>query len=200
MSSISALSTASMTMQSPRDRMNDRISAAVSSGEISATDQTALSKALDSIDSTLSSERSSGTKPSGDMKSKMESLIQSQVDNGTLTEDQATELKSFFAKGPEGKGGHGGPHGAGGPGGAGGPPPAPPSDDSDDDSTTTTSTSSTVSSSSNDVASKQLDALMTFLQQLRDTNDSASNYSASGDTKKSSSNTSATGLVVDTLA
>lgn len=198
MSSISALSTASMTMQSPRDRMNDRISAAVSSGEISATDQTALSKALDSIDSTLSSERSSGTKPSGDMKSKMESLIQSQVDSGTLTEDQATELKSFFAKGPEGKGGHGGPHGAGGPGGAGGPPPAPPSDDSDDDSTSTTSTSSTTSSS-NDVASKQLDALMTFLQQLRDTNDSASNYSASGDTKKSSS-TSATGLVVDTLA
>lgn len=199
MSSISALSTASMTMQSPRDRMNDRISAAVSSGEISATDQTALSKALDSIDSTLSSERSSGTKPSGDMKSKMESLIQTQVDSGTLTEDQATELKSFFAKGPEGKGGHGGPHGAGGPGGAGGPPPAAPSDDSDDDSTSTSSTTSS-SSSSNDVASKQLDALMTFLQQLRDTNDSASNYSASGDTKKSSSNTSATGLVVDTLA
>lgn len=191
MSSISALSTASMTMTSPRDRMNDRISAAVSSGEISATDQSTLSKALDSIDSTLSSERSSGTKPSGDMKSKMESLIQSQVDNGTLTDDQATELKSFFAKGPDSKGGKGGPGepgGPGGPGGAGGPPPSEASANSDDDSTST-----------DDTASKQLDALMSFLQQLRDKSDGAASYSASGDTSKSSS-TGATGLVVDTLA
>lgn len=186
MSSISALSTAGMTMPSPRDRMNDRISAAVSSGEISATDQTALSKALDSIDSTLSSERSNGSKPSGDMKTKMESLIQSQVDSGTLTEDQATELKSFFAKGAEGK------SGPGGPGGAGGPPPA--AEESDDDSTSTTATTS-----SDDAAAKQLDALMTFLQQLRDANDGGTSYSASGDTSRNG-NPSATGLVVDTLA
>lgn len=195
MSSISALSTASMAMQSPRDRMNDRISAAVSSGEISATDQSALSTALDSIDSTLSSERSSGTKPSGDMKAKMESLIQGQVDNGTLTEDQAAELKSLFAQGPEGKGGPGGPRGAGGP-----PPQiAEEESDSEDDTSEDSASTSTSTTASDDVASKQLDALMAFLQQLRDSSEDSTSYSASGDTSKSASGKS-TGLVVDTLA
>jgi len=181
MSSIAALSTASTAMPSPRDRVNDRISAAVSSGEISATDQSALSTALDSIDSSLASERSAGTKPSGDMKAKMESLIQGQVDNGTLTEDQATELKSMFAKGAGGK--HG-PHGAHGGKGPEGPPPA---QDADAAATATTTA---------DAAS---DAVSQFLKQLRDQSEDTTSYSGSGDTSKSSS-TKSTGLVLDTLA
>ncbi len=184
MSSISALSTASTAMPSPRDRINDRISAAVSSGEISATDQSALSTALDSIDSSLASERSGGSKPSGDMKAKMESLIQGQVDNGTLTEDQATELKSMFAKGAGGK--HG-PHGAHGGKGPEGPPPA-----QDADADTDTDTATTTADAASDAASQ-------FLKQLRDQAEDTTSYSASGDTSKSSS-TKSTGLVLDTLA
>ncbi|MET3710488.1 hypothetical protein ABIC65_001168 [Sphingomonas trueperi] len=187
MSSIAALSTAATTMPSPRDRINDRISAAVSSGEISATDQSALSTALDSIDSSLASERSVGTKPSGDMKAKMESLIQGQVDNGTLTEDQATELKSMFAKGAGGK--HG-PHGTHGGKGPEGPPPAQDADaDTDTDAAATATTTA-------DAAS---DAVSQFLKQLRDQSKDTTSYSASGDTSKSSS-TKSTGLVLDTLA
>ena len=185
MSSIAALSTASTAMPSPRDRVNDRISAAVSSGEISATDQSALSTALDSIDSSLASERSAGTKPSGDMKAKMESLIQGQVDNGTLTEDQATELKSMFAKGAGGK--HG-PHGAHGGKGPEGPPPAQDADADTDAAATATTTA--------DAAS---DAVSQFLKQLRDQSEDTTSYSGSGDTSKSSS-TKSTGLVLDTLA
>ncbi|WP_313538685.1 hypothetical protein [Sphingomonas sp.] len=183
MSSISALSTTSAAMPSPRDRINDRISGAASSGEISATDQSALSTALDSIDSSLASERSSGTKPSGDMKTKMESLIQGQVDNGTLTEDQATELKSMFAKGAGGK--HG-PHGAHGGKGPEGPPPAQDADADTDASATTTA----------DAAG---DAVSQFLKQLRDQAEETTSYSASGDTSRSSS-TKSTGLVLDTFA
>jgi hypothetical protein len=48
------------------------------------------------------------------MKSKIDSLISQQVDNGTLTADQAKELQAVFAAGP-----------APGAEGAGGPPPPP---------------------------------------------------------------------------
>ncbi|KTF68046.1 hypothetical protein ACNFJ7_13630 [Sphingomonas sp. HT-1] len=183
MSSISALSTSAMMSQSPRDRINARISAAVSSGDISAADQSAFSTALDSIDSTLSAERSRGAKPSGDMKAKMESLIQAQVDNGTLTEEQATELKGMFAKG------------AGGPKGPDGlPPPQEAGAASEDESDSITTTSVT-----SDAASAALDTVSLFLQQLREANEDTTSYAASGDTSKSCS-TKSTGLVVDTRA
>lgn len=188
MTSISSLSTTTTAMQSPRNRMNDKLSAAVASGEISATDQTALASALDSIGSSLEAERSSGSKPSGDMKSKMDTLIQNQVDNGTLTEDQASELKSMFAKGAHGK--HG-PHGSGGPEGA------PPPQDADSDADSSTATASTAASTT--AASASLDTVSLFVQQLREQAEDATSYSATGSTAKSSSSKS-TGLVLDTQA
>jgi hypothetical protein len=170
--------------------MDSRISAAVSAGSISSTDQDALETALDSIDSSLSADRSSGTKPSGDMKSKIDSLIDKQVQDGTLTDDQATELKSFFAQGP---GGSGGPHGAGGPGGPGGPPPSSASatsDDDDDDTTTNTA----------DATTKQLDTLITFLEKLRESVSSGVYSDGSSSSGSSSSNSSNSGLLIDTTA
>ncbi|WP_440844266.1 hypothetical protein [Sphingomonas sp. 22176] len=167
--------------------MNDRLSAAVSSGEISATDETALASALDSIGSSLEADRSSGTKPAGDMKSKMDALIQKQVDDGTLTEDQAGELKTMFTKGAHGK--HG-PHGAHGGKGAA------PAQDADADSDTKTDPAATPTTTTADATT---DAVSQFLKQLRDTAEDATSYSASGDTSKSSS-TKSTGLVIDTLA
>src|SRR6476620_2258547 len=95
--------------------------------------QDALSSALSDIDSSLqagrASDQASGTRPApGDLKSKIDDLINGEVSSGKLTSDQATELqgvfKTAFANGP---GDAGGP---GGPGGAGGPPPGPPPSDS----------------------------------------------------------------------
>ncbi len=63
--------------------------------------RSALSTALTDIDTALqqsrSSDQSSGTRPSkDDMKSKIDDLISSEVSNGTLTSDQAEELKGVF--------------------------------------------------------------------------------------------------------
>lgn len=174
--------------QSPRTQMNDRISAAVSAGTISSTDQKALGSALDSIDSTLP-----GTKPSGDMKARMDDLIQQQVDSGALTDDQASELQSFFAQGPEGGEDTGGPGGPGGPRGASGPLPAKPEDSSEEasDDDSSNSTTSPVS----DAASTKLDALEAFLEKLRASQASSSGYGASAN-----KTSAATGLVLDSLA
>ncbi|MEG3122496.1 hypothetical protein [Sphingomonas sp. GB1N7] len=175
MSSISSLS--SFTPQSsPRTQMNERISKAVSAGLISATDQTALSSALDSIDSSLSASRDSGTQKSGSFKEKIGSMIDEQVSSGTLTEAQATELKGFFAEG--------GPKGAGGMKGHRGPPPG--------------AEESTGSTSSTDTASTQLDALMKMLENLRNSQDSKDSYSATGTSSTTSSSQS--GLLISTLA
>lgn len=205
-------------MHSPREDMDSRISAAAQSGSISSTDQTALESALDNIDSSLASSQSSGSRlePS-EMKNRIDSLIKDQVDNGTLTEEQASTLQSFFAKGPDGKGGSsesgtgsvegaGGPGGAGGPRGGGGPqgmrgpPPPPPSGDAkgSDSSSSDSNNSSSSTSSSEDVDDK-LETLISFLQNLRDNLSSSSNstYSQSG-TSSSKSDTS--GLVLDQLA
>ncbi|KQS04897.1 hypothetical protein ASG11_12070 [Sphingomonas sp. Leaf357] len=159
--------------------MNDRISKAVSAGTISATDQTALSSALDSIDSSLSASRSSGTQTSGSFKDKIGAMIDEQVSSGTLTDAQATELKGFFAEG--------GPKAAGGMQGRRGPPPG--SEDSTDSTSATTST---------DTASTQLDALMKMLENLRNTQDSKDSYSVTGTSSTTSS--TQTGLLISTLA
>src|SRR5262245_12195734 len=128
MTSISSAGAASHAFTSPRELLQNELQSEVSSGAISADDQDALSAALDDIDQTLRSQRSqSGSaRPSPDeMKSKIDDLIASEVQNGKLTSDQADELKNVFAKafshGPGGAGGpQGGPGGPGGPGGAGG--------------------------------------------------------------------------------
>jgi hypothetical protein len=120
MTSISAASAS--TYQSPLQRLQDELQSEVTSGTISSADQDALSSALTDIDSSLqagrTSDQASGTKP-GDLKSKIDDLINSEVSSGKLTGDQATELqgvfKAAFANGP------GGADGAGGVGAADGP-------------------------------------------------------------------------------
>jgi hypothetical protein len=183
MTSISALS-ANSYQSSPLQRLQDELQSEVNSGAIGSSDQSALSSALTDIDSALqagrSSDQSSGTRPSpGDLKSKIDDLIQSEVSSGKLTSDQATELqgvfKAAFANGP---GGAGGP---GGPGGAGGPPPGPPPSDS---SSSTDGTDD--SSSDNSVA----DLLQQFLQALQNSLPSSTSYNAAGTSSTTSSNSS----------
>src|SRR5215475_270988 len=146
MTSISAASINSFH-QSPLQRLQDELQSEVKSGAISSSDQDALATALTDIDTAIQAGRASdeagGTRPSpGDLKSKIDDLINGEVSSGKLTSDQATELqgifKAAFAHGPGGAGGHGG---HGGPHGAGGPPP------SDDASSTDSSGDSSGTSS-----------------------------------------------------
>src|ERR1700753_703616 len=115
MTSISSLS--SNTYQSPLQLLQNELQSEVSSGAVSSSDQSALSSALTDINSSLqsasSSSQSSGTQSQpGDIKSKIDALIQNEVSSGNLTSDQATELQNVFQNAF-----------ANGPGGAGGPPP-----------------------------------------------------------------------------
>src|ERR1700751_2534338 len=126
MPSISALT--SNTYQSPLQRLQAELQSEVSAGTVSSSDESALSSALTDIDSDIksgSSASSSGTQGSpGDIKSKIDDLIQNEVSSGPLTSDQATELQGIFqATFSQGPGGAGGPPPGGGPGGPGGPPP-----------------------------------------------------------------------------
>src|SRR5437879_1366097 len=83
MTSISAAS--ANTYQSPLQKLQDELQSQVSSGAISSTDQDALSSALTDIDSQVQSSRSSdqsnGGKP-GDIKSRIDDLISSEVSSG----------------------------------------------------------------------------------------------------------------------
>jgi hypothetical protein len=162
----------------------------VKSGAISSSDQDALAAALTDIDSAMqasrASDQASGTRPSpGDLKSKIDDLIDGEVSSGKLTSDQATELqgifKAAFANGPGGAGGKGGP------GGAGGPPPGPPP--LDDASSTGSSDDPSGTSSIDDILKQFLEALQKSLS----TSESSS-YSATGG---SSSSGSFTALLID---
>jgi len=164
MTSIStSMSTASM--MSPNDRMKLQLQSAVSAGTIDASDQSALSSALDDIDSAIRSggAPAPGSDPSG-MKTRIDSLIDKEVSDGKLTDEQATELKKLFAdaalKGP------GGPPPAGGPEGT-----TTASTDSDD-----TTSDSSVTSDNQDL----VDALMAFLQKFQEAVSSNSPYTADG--------------------
>jgi hypothetical protein len=190
MTSISAASINSF--QSPLQRLQDELQSEVKSGAISSSDQDALAAVLTDIDTAIqagrASDEASGTRPSpGDLKSKIDDLINGEVSSGKLTSDQATELqgifKAAFAHGPGGAGGHGGPHGAGGP-----PPGPPPSDDA---SSTDSSDSASGTSSINDI-------LQQFLQELQKSL-SASSSSSYGSTGGSSTsgNGSFTALLID---
>ena len=203
MSSISALG--SSQYSSPLQQLEAELQSEVSDGTISSSDQSALSSALTNIDSSLTAGQSSqavgsaGDAGPGDIKSKINSLIQAQVASGALTSNQATELQNLFND----TFGHGsdGPGGPGGPGGPqGGPPPGPPPSgggssgsasaitqllDSASSTTGDTSgdTSSTDSSSSSNV-------LQDFLKLLQDAQSFA--YGANG---TSASNAAASTLV-----
>ena len=132
------------------------------------------------------SDQAGDTRPSpGDLKSKIDDLIESQVSSGKLTSDQATELqgifKAAFANGP---GGSRGPGGAGGPPPVGGPGGPPPSDEA---------------SSSDDTSSTSLeDILKQFLKSLQEqmSASSSSSYSATG-TASSSNSVSFSALLID---
>jgi hypothetical protein len=196
---MTSISSASFQRPSPRDMLQTSLASQVQSGAISASDESALSSALDSIDKTLSSERSAssgGTPPSPtDMKKKVESLIDDQVSAGTLSSDQASELKDLFqttfGNGPQGAGGHGGP---GGPGGAGGPPPGPPPGQQADGDSDTDSSSS---SSSSDIQS----LLSDFLKQIQDKmGNSSTSYSGSGSSSSSSSSSTTIALFYNQTA
>jgi hypothetical protein len=204
--SISSLAASSVARPSPRDLLQQQLSAEISTGKVKAADKSALSSAIDTIDSSIRSQQSSGSQSTSSaergrgksLKDTVASLIQQQVDSGALTADQASELKQVFADtfaksggpsgpppegGPEGAGGPGGRKGPppGGPGGAGGPPP-PKKDDSDD--TSVTSTSST-------------DTIAALLKKLQESIDRAQTYSAVGSGK--STNTSKA-LLIDVSA
>lgn len=173
---------------SPRATMDARISAAASSGSISSTDQTALESALDNIGQSLAS---GDDKPTSGIKDRIDDLIQQQVDAGKLTSDQAKELQGFFAQGRDGAGGEEG-HGMHGMGHHH-HHAAPPSS-GDDNSTGATDTAS---------AAKQLDTLISFLQQLRSSLTSSTYGGASGSSSSSSAgstDSSNSGLVVNAAA
>lgn len=174
MTSISSLS--SYSPQSPLDRLKEELESEVSAGTISSTDESALSDALDSIDQSLQTEASSGTKASPeDMQDKINSLIDEQVKSGTLTEDQATELKQVFENAkPQG--------------GAGGPPPPPSGGGSSEDATSSTSDTS---STTTDAA----ELLKTFLEALKNQS-TTTGYGNDG----SGTSSSISALVLDTAA
>ncbi|WP_375410220.1 hypothetical protein [uncultured Methylobacterium sp.] len=93
---------------SPKDRVMQSITDEVASGKIGAADGTALTQAFGSITESLRSERST----SGDtgaatrttrldpaqLKEKVDSLIDEQVEGGSLTVDQAEELKAILSQ------------------------------------------------------------------------------------------------------
>lgn len=202
---MTSISSYSMTMpSSPRAMMDRKIDAAVETGSLSEVDGDALETALDSIDSALASSASEGSSrldPS-QMKDRIDSLIEDQVSAGTLTEDQAAALQSFFAQGPGATDGSesgedgmsiAGAGGIGGPGPMGGPPPGPPpagasDEDEDSDSSTTSSTDATS-------AADQLGSIIAFLENLRTSLSQSLYGSASSSTDSSNS-----GLVIDSLA
>jgi hypothetical protein len=203
MSSISALG--SSQYSSPLQQLEAELQSEVSDGTISSSDQSALSSALTNIDSSLTAGQSSqavgsaGDAGPGDIKSKINSLIQAQVASGALTSNQATELQNLFNN----TFGHGsdGPGGPGGPGGPqGGPPPGPPPSGGGSsgsasaitqllDSASSTSSDASGDSSSTDSSSSS-NVLQDFLKLLQDAQSFA--YGANG---TSASNAAASTLV-----
>jgi hypothetical protein len=161
---------------SPLDRLKQELSNEVTAGSVKSQDADTLASALDDIDASLKS--SSAARPSAssptNLHSKISDLIDKQVSVGTLTSDQATELKQVFQNaGPKD-----GPHGAGRPGGAAGGPRSASQNSSDGDSSTTSSSASSSSSAA--------DLLANFLKQLQSSTSDSSSYTANGKTAASS--------------
>src|SRR5260370_12724915 len=98
MTSISAA--ASSSYLSPLQQLQKELQSEVTSGKISSTDATALSSALTDIDSSLQSSgasSSSGTQPGpGDLKSKIDDLIASEISSRKLTPVQPTDFKPLL--------------------------------------------------------------------------------------------------------
>lgn len=182
MTSISATTTNSY---SPLDRLKSELTKEVSAGTISTSDESALSSALDDIDSSLktgASSASASSPPSADeMQSKIDDLIQNEVSSGKLT-SEASELKNVFANTFSGSAN-----------GAGGPPPPP---DGSSDSSTTSSTGSTSSSDSSSSSSSATTAelMKELISLLQNATSQSTSYGASGN---SASSNASSALLVD---
>ncbi|MCP4617162.1 MAG: hypothetical protein GY844_12110 [Bradyrhizobium sp.] len=147
----------------PHARMDARIAAA------------APARATGSGDRNLASDRAADGKP-GDMRERIDGLVDQQVKSGLLTDDQAAELRRFFAEGPGGK-------------------EAPPASRDGDLADSADGTATTRIS---DAAARQLDAMAAFLQKLRDAATSSSVYRGNAET--SGNGGAATGRVIDRQA
>jgi hypothetical protein len=189
---MTSISPTNYQQQSPLSLLQNELTSQVSSGTISSSDQSALSSALTDINSALQGTSSSSRPSPSDMKSKIDSLIAQEAQNGKLTSNQATELQNVFSSAFS-KGGPGGPGGAGGPGG---PPPGGPggasgsgSSDSSSSSDSTSSTSDSDSSSSSDSSSTNstVNLLKDFLKRIRESTSTTTSYAANGQTTSVSS-------------
>ncbi len=160
------------SISSMSQRMDARIAAAASAGTISADDRDALRGALGAIDTSLASDHPEGG--AGGMKGRIDGLIDAQTKSGALTDDQAAELRRFFAQGPDG-----------------GPGDPPPSRDDTADGADGTPIS--------EAAARRLDAMSAFLQKLRDAAASgATTYDGNAGTRGNGD--SPTGWVIDRRA
>src|ERR1700692_4638039 len=117
MTSISA--TSNPSYQTPLQKLQAELQSEVTSGTVSSSDQSALSSALNDIDASLKSSQTSGStsgaqSPPGDLKSKIDTLIASEVSSGKLTSSQATELQGVFKAAFSGGAGHAHGHHGGG--------------------------------------------------------------------------------------
>ncbi|WP_373235416.1 hypothetical protein [Cohaesibacter celericrescens] len=150
---------AGMQPMSPQSAVEDKLSALVESGEISSTDESAISEALSDIGTELqSSAPEPGTPPPSkeEMDAKIDSLIEEQVSSGTLSESQAEDLSAMFDE----------LQSQGETQGSRPPPPPPPSGSTSDSS----DTDSVTSSSSSDIGQ--------FLQMLAEQN--STSYGTNG--------------------
>jgi len=184
-------STSSQAFSSPLDRLKNELSTEVQAGTVKSADQDALSNALDSIDSSLQADRASqsqGSRPDPlELGKKIDDLISQQVEAGTLTSDQASELQGLFKNADPGKGGgEGGPGGPGGPPPGGPPPGGPPPGGSGGPQQSGSSTESSDSSDSKSVLEEFLASLQSQLAQ-------GQNYGSNGST----STTSTTSLLLN---
>lgn len=172
------LSSTSAALASPLQRLLTTISSQATAGSISTADATALSEAATDIDSTLSAGRSASANRAErlspeDMKSRVDSLVDGEVEKGTLTSEQASTLKTLLAQNaPQGESGR-----AGGAGGPGGPPPGPPPSGTSGGSSQAEATTST----SSDVG----DLLQSFIEQLRGIASEAGGYTTGSATSGS---------------
>ncbi|SEG63330.1 hypothetical protein SAMN04488144_13045 [Methylobacterium sp. 190mf] len=125
------------------------------------------------------------------MKDRIDGLIADQVSSGSLTADQATELKNLFAShGRSTQSADATGDGTGDVAGPDGPPPGPPPGPAPTDAagsagsgasvSASASTSTSTSTSTTDAARTTNDLLSTFIQQLQSGQSGRVGYGASG--------------------
>lgn len=95
---------------SPKDRVMQSITDEIASGKIGAADGTALTQAFGSMTESLKNERPASISAGSaaritrldpaQLKEKVDSLIDDQVEGGSLTADQAKELKTILSQDP----------------------------------------------------------------------------------------------------